>query len=549
MTGALDALLPVLPLAAPAALRAEDRNVLRYPPGPLPAVRAGTLVHPEGGLVTDARLRPRVSVLLGPGATFAGVADTLGPVFAQAAAGGAPAAPAAPTREELARALVVYSRNYLPAGTWVFHQVGLHLPLPVEIDNDGAWIVNGDTVRELAGSFAGGWRPRLTTAPGLLDVPDPFVLAADADALIAMHPPADESPAELAEDLWGRLLRNPFAEALLVLAVLRQLPDAATCALVGLATLDGAVSHQTALLGFTRAGNGVLRRLEVLLAQLPAGTDAERVDRVRALLDSALREGPAGQRTLIAHQDLPETPGQLASRGTLGVGTAGGDPPGGFHRLVVGYDIAVGRLGTQTIKRVSYVGPAYTGRLDLAGFLAADANRINPGNDARVQARLDIVGGIAANEGQLDAVRARGRGAGLRRAAAVVRAFRERAAGAAVALQERGARRVRLLLRAERARRPTGCGARRALSAAAGGAGRHAQRPGLRRPAGLFRRNGQRGHGSASPPTGSPGSGCLPWCRRLTGGARSWRRWPASTASARTWAASTSVLPPSRCRT
>src|SRR4051812_37388155 len=98
MTGVLDVLLQLVAGATAPALKPEAKNILRFPATAPPTVRTDVLAHTEGGLTTDAALRPRVSVLLGPGATFQGIADTLLPVYA--AAGGTP-----PTRDELARAL------------------------------------------------------------------------------------------------------------------------------------------------------------------------------------------------------------------------------------------------------------------------------------------------------------------------------------------------------------------------------------------------------------------------------------------------------------
>lgn len=402
MTAVLDEILRLLGLATPPALTAEARNLLRFPAADPPAVRHGALVHREGGLVSDAALRPRVSVLLGPGATFQGVADRLAPLYDAAAAGGGPAAP---SREELARAVVVYNQTHLPAGTWTEHRVGLRLPLPVEVDaTDGGWILDADAVRAWAELFAPGWLPRLTHPPAALEFADPLDRLPQQAADIRAAQPTVPG---LAAELQARMLRNPFAEVVLVLEVLRQL--GADAAAVAVSVLDATVEHQARLLAATSAGHVLLRRFAALLAAAPAGTDPAALARARDLLERVLFEGPAGSRRRVGFQELPETPGQLAARGPVQAATTT-DPQGGLHRLVLGRDVAVGKVATETIVGVAYRGPAYAGRLDPAAFVAADAARLNPGGDPALAARLAIVVAIAANEGQLDAVRQRDRG-------------------------------------------------------------------------------------------------------------------------------------------
>ena len=398
MTGVLDRVLALVAGAVAPAITAEARNVLRFPVAAPASIRQGALAHAEGGLTTDASLRPRVSVLLGPGATFQGTADALLGLYAAAASAGGSAAP---TRDELARAIVVYNQHHLPAGTWVEHRVGLRLPLPVEIDVDsGAWIVNADSIRTWAGSFDGAWLGRLTRAPDPLEVPDPLVeLPQAAATLLAAHPDAPSLGAELA----ARALRNPFADVFLIFAALRRLGTGAPEAALSL--LESMVGHQAALLAATSAGSAMLRRLDVVLAGAPATVDPARVAHARALLDAALFAGAPGQRARVPFSELPETPAQLASRGPLGAAVADRDPPGGYHRLVLGRDVGVGRIATETILGVDYRGPAYAGRLPPAPFAAADAALLP--TDAQSAARLEIVVGIAANEGNLDAIRQR----------------------------------------------------------------------------------------------------------------------------------------------
>jgi hypothetical protein len=406
MTGVLDQILALVAGARPPAIGDEARNVLRYPATAPATVRTDVLSHTEGGLTTDGELRPRVSVLLGPGATFQGIADGLLALYVTAA--GAPGGTPAPTRDELARAIIVYNRLYLPTTTWELYAAGLRLPLPVEIDQaSAAWIVNADTVRQWAGEFDGAWLSHLTTAPAPLDLPDPMVaLPQEAtDLLSGFPPPSPPSPERaLGAELMARILRNPFAAVFLVLEVFRHL-DGRTVD-VTLSLLDGMVDHQAALLGATSAGNGLLRYFDTALTGAPAGTDQTRLDRDRNLISGALFTAPSGPRAPFS--ELPETAGQLKDRGPV-PDTAVGPvaPPGGVHRLVRGRDVGVGKVrqypntGTGT----KYRGPAYAGGLPPGPFAAADAARLP--QDVPSQARLEIVVGIAANEGNLDAIRQR----------------------------------------------------------------------------------------------------------------------------------------------
>jgi hypothetical protein len=402
VTGVVDVVLSLLAGAAPPVVSAEARNVLRFPTGAPPVVRTDVLVHTEGGLTTDASLRPRVSVLLGVGATFQGVADTVLGIYdlAAAAAGGKPA----PTRDQLARAIVVYNRLYLPTLTWADHRVGLRLPIPIEIEQpSGTWIVNADTVRAQAAQFDGAWLARLTAPPAPLDLPDPMVgLPQEASALIAAHPTAPS----LGTELLARVLRNPSASVFLLFEALRQLTGPVLPIDVALALLDGMVNHQATLLASTSAGQGALRRLDAVLAAAPAGTDAARLQRNRDLVRAALFVAPGGARVPV--RELPETVNQLKDRGPV-VNVPGPDEPaGGRHRMVLGRDVAVGRVREEKISGVTYRGPAYPGRLLPAPFVVADAARLPA--DATSAARLEIVSGIAPNEGNLDAIRMRDAG-------------------------------------------------------------------------------------------------------------------------------------------
>lgn len=399
MTGVVDLLLRLVAGATPPSTTPEATNVLRFPDAAPSGVHSGVLAHTQGGLTSDASLRPRVSVLLGPGATFQGVASTLLPLYATAAAAGGPPPP---TLEELARALVVYSRFYLPVTTWAEHRVGLRLPVPIEIEQpSGIWILNADTVRADAGAFEGSWTRQLTRPPTMLLPPDPLVqLPGAADDLVQAHPTA----ADLGAQLMAMVLTNPSAGVLLLFEVLRRPTPPGQAIDVVLAALDGMVAHQAALLASTSAGQAVLRRLDAVLADAPGGTDPVRLQRGRDLLAGALFLTAGGRRVPL--RELPETAGQLTPRGPV-ANSLVAEPPGGSHRLVLGHDLTVGVVGSDRLAP-NYIGPAYRGRFPPAPFIVADADRLP--QDPASQARLRVVTGIASNEGFLDAIRMRDAG-------------------------------------------------------------------------------------------------------------------------------------------
>lgn len=378
------------------------RNVLFFPDTPH-SPRTDVLAAVRGGLVTDSSLRARVSAIVGPGATPRGMAERLHPVHTAAATAANPA----PTVEELAQAILVYSQHYLPVPAMRNYADGLRIPLPVEIDQaNGDWIVNGNHVRLWLRSFQTAWRPLLDRRPARLDQPDPVALPQEVRQFLQAQAPA------LARGihLLARVLTNPYKEVFFFFEAMRQL--AAAAFEVALVFLDNAVNHQMRLLASLTAGHALLRRLESVLARPPARlTAAQQASLTRGnnMLSSALRPGGL----LAPGRELPETAQQLADR----PGGVGGwqqvrpeDPPGGRHRVVLGRDVLAGAIGNFVSGGSTYRGPAYGGRIPPSAFIGGQANLLNPRADPRVAARLRIVEAIAVNEGFLDAVRMRDRG-------------------------------------------------------------------------------------------------------------------------------------------
>jgi len=392
---------PVAP--APPDTADATGNILLWPPGPLPQARHDILAATEGGLVSDAALRPRVSAVIGPGATVRGVAAVVRPIFAGAAGAAAPA----PSVDEIARAIVFYNRFYLPVPGFAAYRSGLRLPLPIELDAaNGQPIVNFDSVRLWDAGFDAGWQLLLERRPGHLATADEGDLAVDVVDFLGAHSSARARGIALN----ARVLTNPFEALFFAFELLREL--GADAFDVALQFIEAAVNHQLELVGSLTAGHAILTLVErTLAAQPPAPTSAQQqaLARARPMLAAALR--PHGLRA--PRRELPETPDQLKDRGAIPqrVQAAPQDPAGGVHRTVLGRDVLAGRVGTYPpVGAHFYRGAATTGRLPADAFIAAHGAELNPLGDARLAARLAVVAAISPNEGALDAVRMQDRG-------------------------------------------------------------------------------------------------------------------------------------------
>ena len=112
--------------------------------------------------------------------------------------------------------------------------------------------------------------------------------------------------------------------------------------------------------------------------------------------------------TLTVSRELPETPQQQTDRNGVGrwQQVRPSDPEGGSHRMVLGRDVLAGEIGTfGAAGHPQYRGAAYGGRIAPRQFVQTHGPLLNPRNEARLAARLQIVEAIAVNEGFLDAVR------------------------------------------------------------------------------------------------------------------------------------------------
>ena len=399
MTGVLDRVLALVAGAVAPAITAGGPQRAALPgrrAGGDPAWRAG----PYGGRADDGRVAApaRVRAARDPARRSRGPrTGCSGSTRWRRVPGGR----LLPTRDELARAIVVYNQHHLPAGTWVEHRVGLRLPLPVEIDVDsGAWIVNADSVRTWAGSFDGAWLGRLTRAPDALEVPDPLVeLPQAAAALLAAHPDAPSLGAELA----ARALRNPFADVFLVFAALRRLGAGAPEAALSLLETWSATRR---LCWPPRAPAARCCAASARCSRVHRPPlDPARVARARALLDAALFAGAPGQRTGWRSASCPRRPRSSRAAGRWARRAPTAIRPAAITASCSAATSASGRSRRRRSSASTTAGPPTRGGCRPAPFVAADVALLP--TDAQSSARLEIVVGIAANEGNLDAIRQR----------------------------------------------------------------------------------------------------------------------------------------------
>ena len=273
----------------------------------------------EGGLTTDASLRPRVSVLLGPGATFQGTADGLLGLYAAAAVpGGRPLRRATSSRARSWSTTSITS----PPGRGSSTASGCACRCRSRSTSTAAPGSSTPTAsaRGPARSTApgsGGSRARRTP----LGIPDPLVeLPQAAAALLAAHPDAAGARSGARR---RASLRNPFADVFLVFAALRQL-GAGAAGGGALAAREHGRPPGRLCWRATSAGSAMLRRLDAVLAGAPATVDPARVARARALLDAALFAGAPGQRYPGGVQRAARDAG--AARGPRAAGRCGRRP-------------------------------------------------------------------------------------------------------------------------------------------------------------------------------------------------------------------------------
>jgi hypothetical protein len=366
-------------------------NILFFPTQPLSLVqvRQGTLAARAGGLQTDSQLRPRVSAIIGSGATIGGLAELLLPVYNRG--GGALL-----TARKLAQAIAVYNQIYLPATTMANYKVGLRIPLPIEVDQaDNAWIIEPDFIQSQAAAFVSSWQV-IEQRPSALELPNPAALREQSLALIQNTPTLQAKGIQL----HALAMTNPFDAVFLTFEVFRQLgADAFATALVYAQSSYAMQNHQNRLLASLTAGNALLRRImQILSAQSNLSVnDQAAVQTAIGVLKDAL--GLGASATLISPRELPKTASQGAP-----------NPSKANYRIVLGRTVLAGVTAAETIQGTTFRGPALFGTLNPSSFIADNIALLNPNNEPTLAARLSIVQAIAVNEALFDGIRLRDAG-------------------------------------------------------------------------------------------------------------------------------------------
>jgi hypothetical protein len=298
-------------------------NVLLFPETETPTVKVEFLAHGEGGLVTDTSLRPRVSAILGPGSTLRGIAKRILPYYKSARPG--EKAGAAPTEDELAKALLVYSQYYLAVPHMTGWKVGLRLPLPIEIDEQtGEWAVDPDLIRTWSQTFDPAWKPLLEKAPAGLEVASAADLGKAVSDFLAEYPSARSRGIALG----ARLLTNASDSDQLALRLFDELEAQSQAFAVAVEMMDELVNHQVALFNAQGAGTAVLWRVLTILSLPPQGIspwqEESRQRALRMLPRRTVLGESAGKRPIEAFI----FPGETAERALVIAGVHGSEQGG-----------------------------------------------------------------------------------------------------------------------------------------------------------------------------------------------------------------------------
>lgn len=225
-------------------------------------------IRPEGGVIHDESRR-RFSVIVGPTDTLRTIARRLLPLWTGATPAtpegeAAPEAPAAITEEQLAKALLVYHRHYLPVPAMTDWRVGLRLPLPMRQEaENGEGVVNPSLIELWAQSFEPEWAALLDQRPADAEVLAGEELEEAAGAFLTEEPSAMGRGIALST----RAITNAVEAAPFVRQVFDQLGGDAFE--VALEFMDSITLHQVDLLAGQNEGREILDILRRALAGAP----------------------------------------------------------------------------------------------------------------------------------------------------------------------------------------------------------------------------------------------------------------------------------------
>lgn len=254
-------------------------------------------VSGQGGLMSSAR---SLSVIIGQGVTIRQLAHELLPLWTTATpftppGGGAPAPMAAVTEGELAQALLVFNRFYLPVPAMTQWRAGLRFPLPVEIDEaTGMATVHPTLIQSLAGTFDPAWEPLMFQSAAITVAPP----AAELNQQVTDFLTARPSVLQRAIGLVTRALTNAVAARPFITGVFSRVGDRFDLAV---SFMDSLVNHQLDAIASQADGRAILAEVEAGLALRPAAlTQAQQasLDRANLMLGRraavVARPAPAG---------------------------------------------------------------------------------------------------------------------------------------------------------------------------------------------------------------------------------------------------------------
>ena len=206
----------------------------------------------QGGLFNAGA--SRLSVIIGQNLTPRQLARQLVPLWNTATpftppGGGAPVPVTPITELQLAQALLVYNRTYLPVPTMTNWRAGLRFPLPVEVDAlTGIATLHGMVIQQLASGFDPTWLPKLDSRATAVTAVPAATLRADVTAFLARETTALARGIHLG----ARAMTNALAERPFVREVFRQLGPASFD--VALAFMDNLVNREVSVLAAQRDG-------------------------------------------------------------------------------------------------------------------------------------------------------------------------------------------------------------------------------------------------------------------------------------------------------
>ncbi|WDE03175.1 hypothetical protein SG34_017355 [Thalassomonas viridans] len=199
----------------------------------------------------------------------------------------------------LAKALLVHNQRYLPLPDMTAWQVGLRLPLPVQLDEtSGMATVNPGLMRRLAAVFQQDWAPLLDSLSVADTVPSPAMLSAEVAAFLSRNPTAGDRGTNLSvrAETNVQALR-PFIEA-----VFASLPSADAFALA-LAFMNDQVNRTMSLIAAQQDGAAILAQIQTRLNAAPGEITEQqqrgldRANRMLALVSGASAvAAPAARR-------------------------------------------------------------------------------------------------------------------------------------------------------------------------------------------------------------------------------------------------------------